>query len=271
MYSKETHHHRTLGIPAGATQEEIKAAYRRLARQYHPDVNPDPGAKEKFQQLAAAYQYLTKTPSDDAWVQAFSTPAAQQEHFRKAWREAQKVKRAQQKRENELYRQQLLQKVYWVSNYIVGFYMIFTGLLALDYLFPAQEYRQEVTQVVRVYSARGRLSRGGTHMYDDIYFKDFKLRVAKEQQVACCGEAVVHVTPIFRTVLKAELKQQEGLIIAEPAYGFYHFFGFLIPLALLLGLIYYRLPSTIDFKLTVELVLLFIGFFHLILFLFMRK
>ena len=38
----------TLGIAKGASGDEIKKAYRRLARKYHPDINKDPGAEEKF-------------------------------------------------------------------------------------------------------------------------------------------------------------------------------------------------------------------------------
>jgi tetratricopeptide (TPR) repeat protein len=48
-----------LGLKLGASTEEIKQSYRRLARQYHPDVNPnDLQAKEKFIALTAAYQYV---------------------------------------------------------------------------------------------------------------------------------------------------------------------------------------------------------------------
>lgn len=43
------------------TQAVIKAAYRRLALQFHPDKNPDPSAKETFQRIQAAYAALTET------------------------------------------------------------------------------------------------------------------------------------------------------------------------------------------------------------------
>ncbi|KAI5660476.1 hypothetical protein M9H77_29269 [Catharanthus roseus] len=49
----------TLGVPKSATGKEIKAAYRRLARQYHPDVNKEPGATEKFKEISAAYEVLS--------------------------------------------------------------------------------------------------------------------------------------------------------------------------------------------------------------------
>ncbi|WP_448612279.1 molecular chaperone DnaJ [Geodermatophilus sp. URMC 60] len=54
-----TDYYGVLGLSRGASDTEIKKAYRRLARDLHPDVNPDPGAKERFQEVSRAYQALT--------------------------------------------------------------------------------------------------------------------------------------------------------------------------------------------------------------------
>ena len=48
-----------LGIRRDATPDEIKRAYRKLAREYHPDVNPDPAAQERFKEINAAYEVLS--------------------------------------------------------------------------------------------------------------------------------------------------------------------------------------------------------------------
>jgi molecular chaperone DnaJ len=48
-----------LGLAHGASDSDIKRAYRRLARDLHPDVNPDPEAKERFQEVTRAYEALT--------------------------------------------------------------------------------------------------------------------------------------------------------------------------------------------------------------------
>lgn len=49
----------TLEVNEGATPDEIKKAYRKLARKYHPDVNKDPQAEEKFKEINAAYEVLS--------------------------------------------------------------------------------------------------------------------------------------------------------------------------------------------------------------------
>lgn len=49
----------TLGVSRSANIKEIKAAYRKLARQYHPDVNKEPGATDKFKEISAAYEVLS--------------------------------------------------------------------------------------------------------------------------------------------------------------------------------------------------------------------
>ena len=49
----------TLGVDRDASFDDIKKAYRKLARNYHPDVNPDPKVSDKFKEITAAYEILS--------------------------------------------------------------------------------------------------------------------------------------------------------------------------------------------------------------------
>ena len=53
-------YYNVLGLEKGASKEEIKRAFRKLARKYHPDVNPDEGKSgEKFKEINEAYSILS--------------------------------------------------------------------------------------------------------------------------------------------------------------------------------------------------------------------
>jgi molecular chaperone DnaJ len=49
----------TLGVERDAGPDQIKRAYRKLARELHPDVNPEPAAQERFREVSAAYEVLS--------------------------------------------------------------------------------------------------------------------------------------------------------------------------------------------------------------------
>lgn len=56
-------HYEVLGVDRAATEDQIKKAYRKLARELHPDVNPAPEAQERFKLVTHAYEVLTDADS----------------------------------------------------------------------------------------------------------------------------------------------------------------------------------------------------------------
>jgi molecular chaperone DnaJ len=75
----------TLGLPPDADEGQIRKAYRRLAREHHPDVNPDdPSAAERFKEISAAYRLLADPDQRQAYLCRHDpTP-----DFKTVWQEA---------------------------------------------------------------------------------------------------------------------------------------------------------------------------------------
>jgi curved DNA-binding protein len=68
-----------MGVKRDATQDDIKRAYRKLAREYHPDVSKEPGAEEKFKELGEAYEVLKDPEKRAAYDQLGSNWKSGQE------------------------------------------------------------------------------------------------------------------------------------------------------------------------------------------------
>ncbi len=73
--------YRLLGLRSGASFTDIKMSYRRLAQQYHPDINPnDTKAKEKFIAVTEAYKFLLEVvPPEESFAKPIVQPPEYQE------------------------------------------------------------------------------------------------------------------------------------------------------------------------------------------------
>ena len=66
--------YKILGLPRGASQDDIRKAHRKLVRKYHPDANPqDPRAEERFKQVQQAYEVLSNEKKRQEYDKRFHT------------------------------------------------------------------------------------------------------------------------------------------------------------------------------------------------------
>jgi curved DNA-binding protein len=75
---KYADYYAALGVERGASADEIKKSYRRLAQKYHPDVSKEPGAEAKFKEIAEAYQTLKDPEKRAAYDALGSRPAGEE-------------------------------------------------------------------------------------------------------------------------------------------------------------------------------------------------
>jgi curved DNA-binding protein len=78
----------TLGVERTATQDQIKQAYRKLARKYHPDVSKEKGAEEKFKEVAEAYETLKDAEKRAAYDQLGRHAQGEEMHPPPGWEQS---------------------------------------------------------------------------------------------------------------------------------------------------------------------------------------
>lgn len=255
-----------LGLAPGATERDIKAAYRRLAKKYHPDTSDEPDAEARFIEITEAYNFLLEvgpTPNEETTAYEYN-PYAEEYEARRARARAYARQKAAEAAKN---RAHTLRQFYRVTTPLMLIAALFDILLVLDYVIPAQKHDEKVQRVYRVFATS---TRGGdqTWSYDAIEFDHFTLQVGRKKAVGLelPTRAEVAVTPLLRTIKRATFQTAQEEIQLKPAYGFYRVFGLLIPMILAGSFFYFWLPYLNEHKITASIITLIAFAIQLFLF-----
>lgn len=186
-----------LGVPATASEAEIKRAYRRLAVQYHPDKNADPAAERYFKEVNEAYEVIGDRTKRFSYDQRMANPLADviveeaPRHRDPAYRRRQRRPPSAPK-PSEVY--VLLKEYFRYYFWIAWLGLGFTCILFLDFALPATESNETIASIE---AKRGR--RGGVAYYTA--YTDSGIRVKyydKEMGLFRGSEITLARTPIYR-------------------------------------------------------------------------
>jgi uncharacterized membrane protein (DUF485 family) len=129
-----------LGLEKTASQDEIKKAYRFLAKKYHPDVSSEPDAGNKFIQIAEAYEILTNQKILETLriiAENEEERKRSYEHFKKRARETAKqaaeMKYERLRKEHEAFQQSGMYDLFLLINYISHVLLIFVTIFLLGF------------------------------------------------------------------------------------------------------------------------------------------
>lgn len=143
--------YKLFGLNPGASEEEIRKRYRELVKKFHPDVNKNPRAEEKFIEIQAAYEELMQETEGKLDIDDPAEPTFQEEYI--AYREhARQQFQARKKKENEelekLYVRLQTGPIHLLHRIIALVSVVVLLALCLDLILP----NQRVSAVITFYS-----------------------------------------------------------------------------------------------------------------------
>ncbi len=259
-----------LKLQPGASKKDIKSAYRRLSKQYHPDVNKNEDAEEQFIEINEAYKFLMEVgPKPQQQQTAYDYDPMADEYAR--WRARARQYAWEKAREAQQQRNELIQQILARFNYLAVFIITFNVVLGIDYLLPLKELNLRILNISK--SMEDRNSRSGKSMesyYDKMYFENFIIQFESGEIWYAKHEdlAKVYVTPFFGKPMEVVVNIDGNHFTYQKIINIYTVFGFVIPVIIFIYLLYLFVLRTTDGKLTLAT---FISFFFLVqLFLFFR-
>ena len=256
-----------LGLKPGASKHEIKSAYRRLSKKYHPDVSKDPQAKEQFIRITEAYKFLTDVgPRPHGERTRYNYDPKAQEFARrraKARYQARQKARAAAKR----YYQSAV-RFTRIFSIPVAIMLGYNMLAAIDRVVPTIAIPDRVVGIRHIYDENDRVGsrQEYQHDYELINTHSYSLVVVHGQ--ACNiekGASVeVSLTPIFKHPEGVQINIGTQSVYYQAQDLPYEFYMFLIPLMLAMGIAYFW-TNIQNMKISLAVLMVWVFFFQLLL------
>lgn len=255
-----------LGLKPGVTEKEIKQAYRRLVKQYHPDVNKSPEATKKFLEISEAYKFLTEVgarPHQEPVSYDYNPYDDEYER----WRAQAKAFAKKRREEAEANFRRVLLKIFWYFNFVAAAILITNIIWGIDFFLPEKVSHDKLLFSQKYFMSTGRGV--SSYYYDILHFENHKVLIEKGLLLSnknFNGTAVIFSTPISGNVRKLNLDPSIPSSFEYPVFSIYNPFGFLIPLMFLIAFAYFRWVTILENKFSWALVLILVFLFQLKIF-----
>ncbi len=260
------HYLQILGLQRGASQGEVKIAFRRLAKKYHPDKNTSETAKQKFITIHEAYKFLLDAGTQPLHEMSHKSPNHTTPHTYREWQEQARVYAFQKAKEAEEEQRKMLFKIYAFFNYFALLILAFNLLISIDYFLPKNQDKQLLTGVYKVIET-DRYGRSH-YKYNDFQFSKVRLRadIYESKELIGSEEAEITSTPLLGTLLYARFRLNGQVVDLKPALSIYRIFVYLIPGVFLFLIGYYATHKRSHNKLTYAITALFVLVIQLYIF-----
>ncbi len=261
-----------LDLQPGATMAEIKQAYAKLSKHFHPDNNKEDYAEERYIAVNEAYNFLIEVApvsKNTGEEEDISTTTAETEEYDK-WRRQAKAYAKKRAKEVEKMQQEMIRTLLMAFQIFLGFVILFNAMLIADYFLPRHQSLQEIDEFKRVkevaVNSKGDIT--SDYKFDQLVFNDCKVKFDETQNIdfASIQGLELFSTPIFKNPIEANIKFQNRQLIFTNIGNVYHVFGYVFPVALVLMLLYLFVIKKLNQKLTLSLMIVVLFLFQLSVF-----
>lgn len=256
-----------LNLTPGASKTEIKSAFRKLSKLYHPDLNKNENAVEKFLEIHEAYKFLTEVgpkPNNEPVSYDYDSQKAAYSDRRRRAREYASRKAREAKRQQELQLRLILK----YFNYYAAFCLLFNVLIAVDYFLPRKQFTDKVVSSHNQSYIPDESVYPAIRHSNKIVMENFNLNFDhnESKKIYDVQEALVVTTWLFETPLYAIFEVRQEPKRLDQAYNLYKVFGYLIPASLLVLSLYFYFIENPDHKISLALLLILFSSIQLFLF-----
>lgn len=225
-------HYKVLEIGSQATQAEIRIAYKRLAKKYHPDINPSPHAHTLFQQISESYRVLSDTDQrsryDASRRSSYSQPQTPPEQTRSG-RQTTHRRNPQSYRSRPPQRQEDLIRPYMKYAYTVSWIGFFLAiLLLLDFVAPNKVEQETIPESYVLPGAPFQAEYGRPQLIYTAEGTRMEVRAGKETIVLTSGIAEVEKSLLFNFPRQINVQNGVSLKPLVLLYAHLSFFPILL-------------------------------------------